>query len=129
MKTEIYKQDILGLDVELANVCNLKCPLCLSQLVPGFMGKNGKPVFLDVGYLIDELEQMPQLEKLSIAGDASEPTLHPDLFRLLDYAKSRKDLFVELYTNASAHPKQYWTDLDSHFSGKSVVYFTICGST
>lgn len=56
MKTEIYKQDILGLDVELANVCNLKCPLCLSQLVPGFMRKDGKPVFLDISYLIGELE-------------------------------------------------------------------------
>lgn len=54
---------------------------------------------------------MPSLKKLSIAGDASEPTLHPELFRLLDYAKNRKDLFVELYTNASAHSEQYWKDL------------------
>lgn len=129
MKAELCKQDILGLDVELANVCNLKCPLCLSQLAPDFMGKDGKSVFLDVGYLVGELEQMPRLEKLSIAGDASEPTLHPDLFGLLDYAKSRKGLFVELYTNASAHPTRYWAELASHFSEKSVVYFTICGST
>ena len=72
---------------------------------------------------------MPALKKLSIAGDASEPTLHPELFRLLDYAKNRKDLFVELYTNASVHSEQYWKDLASHFSNRSVVYFTICGST
>ena len=75
------------------------------------MEKSGKLVFLDVGYLIGELEQMPSLKKLSIAGDASEPTLHPELFRLLDYAKGRKDLFVDLYTNASAHSAQYWKDL------------------
>ena len=56
MSTELYKQDILGIDVELANVCNLKCPLCLSQLIPGFIRKSEKPIFLDVSYLIGELE-------------------------------------------------------------------------
>jgi len=129
MNVELRKRDILGLDVELANVCNLKCPLCLSQLMPNFMEKGVKPVFLNIDYLIGELEQMPVLEKLSIAGDASEPTMHPELFRLLDYAKNRKNLFVELYTNASARPKSYWMDLARHFSERSIVYFTICGST
>lgn len=111
MNAEIHKREILGLDVELANICNLKCPLCLSQLVPNFMGKDEKKVFLDIDYLIGEIEKMPVLGKLSIAGDASEPTLHPNLFKLLDYAKDRKGLFVELYTNASAHSEQYWKDL------------------
>ena len=129
MNAVLHKSEILGLDVELANVCNLKCPLCLSQLVGNFMQKNDSRVFLDIGYLIGELDQMPGLKKLSIAGDASEPTLHPELFRLLDYAKDRKELFVELYTNASCHLEKYWRDLAAHFSGNSVIYFTICGST
>jgi MoaA/NifB/PqqE/SkfB family radical SAM enzyme len=30
MKTFLQKNEIKGLDVELANRCNLKCPLCLS---------------------------------------------------------------------------------------------------
>lgn len=129
MKDYLEKREIRGLDVELANVCNLKCPLCLSQLVPDFMEKSRGPVFLDVDYLISEMEQMPELRTLSIAGDASEPTLHPGLFRLLDYAKGRENLLVELYTNASCHQEGYWRDLASHFSGNSAVYFTICGST
>lgn len=129
MKDFIEKREIRGLDVELANICNLKCPLCLSQLVPDFMDRSSGSRFLDIDYLIGELEQMPELKTLSIAGDASEPTLHSELLRLLDYAKGRKGLFVELYTNASCHSEGYWKDLASHFSGDSVVYFTICGST
>jgi MoaA/NifB/PqqE/SkfB family radical SAM enzyme len=129
MKTFLQKTEIQGLDVELANRCNLRCPLCLSQLIPNFMQKNDKKIFLDIDYLINEMELMPDLKVLSIAGDASEPTLHPDLFKLLDYSKSRENLYTELYTNASLHNEQFWKDLAGHFSKNSIVYFTICGTT
>lgn len=119
--------EILGVDVEMSCICNLKCPLCLSRLEQ--TKRKFVPHNVDVDGLIRLLDRMPGLEVVSIAGDASEPTLHPGLIRFLDYLKGRKKIFVELYTNSSLHDEAFWTELNRHFNENSMVQFTICGST
>lgn len=127
---KLNRTDITGVDVELTNTCNLKCPLCLSVVSKKITQCKDvfRPHNVDIDGLISLLDGFTSLELVSIAGDASEPTLHPHLFRFLDYLSNR-NLEVELYTNASLHDEQYWETLASHIHGKSRVYFTICGTT
>ena len=126
METKVLTlDDILGVDVEMTNSCNLKCPLCMSQL-----NFNGifKPKCIDIQRIEDLLDSMKSLKLVSIAGDASEPTLHPEILEFLDYLKKR-DVEVEFYTNASLWDDDWWTELNKHFGPRSTVYFTICGTT
>lgn len=127
MKKILNKDEITGIDLELSNICNLKCPICLSQLEK--TKDKFKPKNINVDFLIEQLESFKNLTLVSIAGDASEPTLYPDLIKLLDYLKNKPNIYTELYTNASVHDEAWWEELNKHFSAKSIVYFTICGST
>ena len=123
---KISKSDIETIEVETSNICNLKCPLCVSQL-PEFKDQLVKK-FIDVDLFIEKTKEYPNLKTVSIAGDASEPTLHPDLLKLLDYFYNT-DINVELFTNASLHDESWWTELNKHLNSKSLVVFTICGTT
>ena len=126
MQTTLKSSEIEGVDLELTNRCNLRCPICLSRL-PQFKSAFPKKD-VDVDSLFALLDTFTGLELVSIAGDASEPTLHPRIFDILDYLKER-NVEVELYTNASLHDDSWWTELNRHFNGNSTVFFTICGTT
>lgn len=127
MKRILRPEDVKSIDIELSNICNLKCPLCLSQLKQ-FTSSFPKK-FIDFNLLKDRLSLFRNLEVVSIAGDASEPTLYPNIIELLDYLKDRPNIKTELYTNATTHNEKWWKELNKHFSYNSIVYFTICGST
>lgn len=120
--------DITEIDIETSNICNLKCPLCLRQhkeFKHAFVQK-----FIDFENVKIVLNKFKNLDTLSICGDASEPTLHPQLINFLDYLKENKpNIFIELYTNGSTHDVYYWKELNKHFNLNSSVIFTICGIT
>lgn len=120
------ESQVEGVDIEMTGICNLKCPLCLSQL-PQTKCKFTKN-FIDIQKLEDQLSKFKSLKLVSIAGDASEPTLHPQLAQFLDYLKGRH-VFVELYTNANTHDDAWWQELNTHFTEDSKVFFTICGTS
>lgn len=125
-KTYLTKDEILGMDIELSNVCNLKCPLCLSQFKE--FDHVFKKHFIDLEFLKQRISEFKNLKLLSFAGDASEPTLYPHLIELLDWLKD-KDIFVELYSNAMTHDDKWWVELPNHLSKQSKIIFTICGTT
>lgn len=125
-KKILTRADITGIDIELTGSCNLKCPLCLSQFK--HFKHQFKHHFLDIDFVINELKSFKNLNVVSLAGDASEPTLHPDLIKLLDWLKTQPQIKTELYTNASLYDESYWEELNKHFCENSIVYFTICGS-
>lgn len=124
----INKDEITEIDIETSNICNLHCPLCFGQrreLSHAFSQK-----WIDFSKVKSILDEFCNLDTISICGDASEPTLHPQLIDFLDYMKNEKpNLFVELYTNGSTHSNEYWKHLGRHFTAKSSIIFTICGIT
>ena len=124
-KKILYLSEIETIDIDLVGKCNLKCPLCISQRI-----KSNRENLIDIDKLIILLEQFKKLKTVYIAGDYSEPTLHPKLFQLLDYFKFKRcDTQINLFTNASTHNQEYWINLNKHFLKNSSVIFTICGST
>ena len=124
-KYKLYFDQIEQIDVEITGICNLKCTICLSQAKKQQCNFH----FLDLNQLIAVIKKMKNLNNIYIAGDYSEPTLHPDLFILLDFLKTQPQIKTNLFTNASCHDKKYWRELNKHFNFNSQVIFTICGST
>lgn len=86
----------LKVDIEITNVCNLKCKYCFVEL------DNCKNKMSISQYtlmkLFDELKEMGTLF-LTITG--GEATLHPDLFQILEYAIMKK-FCVRILSNGIA---------------------------
>jgi MoaA/NifB/PqqE/SkfB family radical SAM enzyme len=124
---EIYK-NTLRVEIELNNVCNLNCPLCSRNTIytkDDFKQK----IHVDSDKLISLLNQFPNLKYVTLAGEYSEPTTYPDLFKVLDYLHNR-DIEVYLFINASTKNDTYYKILAKKFLGtKSTIYFSLFGTT
>lgn len=123
---KLDKDDIKIIEVELTGYCNLRCPLCL------YTNKKHSNLFTkktrDITSLIKQLDEYKNLERITIAGMVSEPTLYPNLFELLTYFK-RRNIIVHLYTNGNTHNEEWWKELGKYLSRNDECIFTICGST
>jgi len=128
MQSPIYKEqnkeDIIRIELELTSLCNLKCPLCVRETFP--VAK-----YDTRGYnsIIEQLNEYSNLKFVTIAGAISEPTSHPDLFKIIQYLNDR-DIEISLYINGDTKTDLYYSKLGLIFRGcKGHVYFTIAGST
>src|SRR5947209_12958677 len=94
--------------IEVTSNCNLKCPMCFAESGPG--GKH-----IDFGTYTRMVDRSVQLEGvadvLQISG--GEPTLHPDLVRMVRYAYEQAIQAVMVNTNGIrlAHDAQLVEDL------------------
>ena len=81
--------------VEITDNCNLRCPVCFADSGPH--RERHKP-FADIEKMLDAVvrnEGDPDVVQLS----GGEPTLHPDLFRILDAARERPIRHLMINTN------------------------------
>jgi len=81
--------------VEIADACNLSCPICYASSGPH------RPVFRSLEHVTRMLDAVVRNEGhpdvVQISG--GEPTLHPDFFEILDAAKARPIRHLMLNTN------------------------------
>jgi MoaA/NifB/PqqE/SkfB family radical SAM enzyme len=128
LDSKLNRNLIETIELDLGSHCNLNCPLCHRNWVDAqhlIDGNNGRPV----EEIIDQLKKFPNARTIAIAGSISEPTLYKDLFKLVEYISSRNVLFY-IYTNGDTHrDPEYWKTLGSLCNEKTLVYFTICGTT
>lgn len=82
--------------VEPANYCNLKCPLCLTSTVT----KSRKPALLSFEVFQKFIDECGDYLLHLIFWNWGEPFLNPDLFRMIAYAK-RKGIIVHTSTNGN----------------------------
>ncbi len=88
----------LHLDIESVSVCNLKCPFCATTHKRWGNDKQGYMDYALYKRIIDEgVENGLCAIKLSLRG---EPLLHPELERMIEYAKERGVMDVYFNTNA-----------------------------
>lgn len=80
--------------VEVTTSCNLKCPLCFAESGPG-----GKHVdFATYARMVDRVVELEGVaDVLQISG--GEPTLHPDIVRMVRYACEQPIQAVMINTN------------------------------
>jgi len=109
--------------LEVTNVCNLKCPFCLTG--KGISG--GREVrhmgFEEARAVIDAVGDYVYFLQVYTWG---EPLLNKDLVRIVEYAKSR-NIYVMLSTNATAMTADYNQRLID--SGIDYIMVAIDGGT
>jgi radical SAM protein with 4Fe4S-binding SPASM domain len=74
-----------NLQVEVTGACNLRCKMCLVSYRPA-LGRTASMSFDTFRALLDDL---PDVRVVTLQG-LGEPLMAPDLFRMIDYCKSRK---------------------------------------
>jgi uncharacterized radical SAM superfamily Fe-S cluster-containing enzyme len=80
--------------IEITSNCNLKCPMCFAESGPG--GKNID--FETYTRMVDRYVSLEGVaDVLQLSG--GEPTLHPDLVRMVRYAYEQPILAVMINTN------------------------------
>lgn len=92
----IVKNIPLQIDLFAVDVCNLKCPMCPRQeFIPG-------KGYMNFDLIIKIIDQAAHygLYALNFAG-LGEPTLHPDLFKIIRYAKEKGVTDVNMHTNGT----------------------------
>ena len=112
------------IDIELTSFCNIKCPGCLRQVkkdaVDHILNKDILK-FSDLKKWIT-LEEFPNLKLLNFCGSVDEPTLHPDILKIVKYFKSICE--INIATNGSTKTKKFWKELGSY---EISVFFGIDG--
>lgn len=98
-KKRIVRDYPLLVDIELASICNLKCPMCYT-ITDEFKSKVKKGLidFSLFKKLVDEIAGKVFALRLSLRG---EPTLHPDFIEAIKYAKSKGIKEISTLTNGS----------------------------
>jgi len=113
-------------EMDLSGTCNLSCPLCTRNY-----SHAQHNVYKDIRSLkeiIEQLDTFPNLKRTFLAGQVSEPTLHPQFLDYLRYLKHR-DIYIELYTNGSTRGPLFWEVVGKILDEDDQIHFTICGST
>ena len=99
----------LLVDLELASICNLKCPMCYT-ITDKFKEKvNSK--FMDFELfkkIIDEISGKVPALRLSLRG---ESTLHPKFIDCIKYAKSKGIKEISTLTNGSKLKLEYFKEI------------------
>ncbi|MBC9795878.1 radical SAM protein [Sinomicrobium weinanense] len=98
--------------VEITDRCNLTCPTCYAESSPHY-GRHRS--FEEVKKMLDTIvknEKEPDVVQIS----GGEPTVHPDFFRILDYAKTLPIRHLMVNTNGIkiAKDKAYAERLKSY---------------
>ncbi|MBB3699037.1 radical SAM protein [Flammeovirga yaeyamensis] len=89
--------------VEITDRCNLTCPTCYAGSSPTY-GRHR--TFEEVKAMLDAVvrnEKEPDVVQIS----GGEPTVHPELFKILDYAKSLPIKHLMLNTNGVEIAKDF----------------------
>jgi MoaA/NifB/PqqE/SkfB family radical SAM enzyme len=120
--------EIKRLEIELTNTCNLECVLCARQTIYSKDDFKIKKI-LDIDKFKDFIKKYPNLKYVTLAGEYSEPTLHPKLFQIIVYLH-KKGMEISLFINAETHNNLYYKKLALLFKNtKSKIYLTVCGTT
>ncbi len=84
-------------NLEITNICNFDCWFCPRGAMTRSQGKMG---FEDFKKLIAGLKKAEFVKNIKFAG-IGEPTLHPDLIKMIRYIKDNTGFKIHLTTNAS----------------------------
>lgn len=108
------------IDVELTSFCNIDCPGCFRQVkknkVLNILNKDVIS-FEQLKKWIDKKE-FPNLTLINLCGSIDEPTLHPEILKIVDYFS--KICNINISTNGSTKTKKFWKTLGQY--GVSVFF-------
>ena len=120
--TEHEQHTCIGL-VEITAACNLACPLCYSASGPGQKHLSIEECRRAIDRLV-EVEGRPEVLQLS----GGEPTIHPEVLSILDYAVAQPIDIVMINTNGIrlAHDPEFVEQL-ARYRHRLEVYLQFDG--
>lgn len=101
--------------IEINKRCNWNCPHCYAN------AENSKDLSLEqIEKMMDFYQETEShsAEILQISG--GEPTLHPDIFKIIEMAKEKKFKYVMLNTNGSLIDDEFASKLEQYRGGFEV---------
>jgi len=111
---------ITSLIIEPTNTCNLRCTFCF--VTEGMTREGG---FMDFYLFKKVIDDYPELEHLCMH-NWGEPLLHKNIFKMIDYAKSKGVHYVVMNTNGTLlTDKMIHRIVDSKLD---IIRFSIDGS-
>lgn len=123
----IAYQDIRDVHLEIATLCNARCPWCPRNFW-GYPFNGGYPetyLTLNQAKQIFSLEFLKQLTSIRINGNFGDIVMNPDGDKIVNYFKDcNNNLQITINTNGGARKKSFWKNLAS--SG-AVVNFALDG--
>ena len=126
--TKIYNlSDIKILNIELNNICNLKCPLCQRnniEMIPFLKHKE----YLDMNILLSTIDKFEHVSEIYLMGNLSEPTLYPNFLKLIKELKKRNKN-ITISTNGNPYSETFWEELGKSLTSYDTCIFAIVGST
>jgi MoaA/NifB/PqqE/SkfB family radical SAM enzyme len=113
-------ETIEWIDIELTSFCNIECPGCLRQVKKNTVDHILNKDILKFSNLKRwiTLKEFPNLRLLNFCGSVDEPTLHPDILKIVKHFKSICE--INIASNGSTKTKKFWKELGSH--GVSVFF-------
>ena len=112
------------IDVELTSFCNIDCPGCFRQVkktkVNNILNKDA--ISFDQLKNWITRKEFPNLNLLNFCGSVDEPTLHPELLKIVDHFS--KICNINISSNGSTKTKTFWKNLGKY---KISVFFGIDG--
>lgn len=91
--------------IDISSVCNYKCSFCFQADQEGMKEAGLKRGFMPLDMfkkIVDDFSEFPEKIKKIKLGNHGEPTLHPDVVEMVDYAKkSNTAEIIEMFTNGS----------------------------
>ena len=122
--TEHEQHTCIGL-LEITSSCNLECPMCYAASGPGGKHLSYDECIAAIDRLV-QVEGRPELLQLS----GGEPTIHPDFFRILEYASNQPIDYIMLNTNGIrlAHDEAFVAQL-AEYRHRLEIYLQFDGLT
>lgn len=106
--------DIKSLHVEITSKCNASCPMCLRNVLGGKTNPHLpiKELSLSDIKTILPTNFIEQLHKIYFCGNYGDPIMAKELIEVLEFLKdTNKNLKLEIHTNGSARPSDWWKKL------------------
>jgi uncharacterized radical SAM superfamily Fe-S cluster-containing enzyme len=118
-----HKQHSCNAVVDITQQCNLNCPTCYAS-----SGRGKHKSLNEIEKMLDFFQKSEnnQAEILQISG--GEPTLHPNILKIIEIAKSKNFRYVLLNTNGIkiAEDENFAKEL-SKFRGRFAIYLQFDG--
>ncbi len=108
-KKQFVSKYPLLVDIELASVCNLKCPMCYTISDEFKQKVNAKLMDFDLfKKIVDEIANDVPAIRLSLRG---ESTLHPKFIECIKYAKDKGIKEISFLTNGSKLDRENFIEM------------------
>lgn len=97
--------------IEIGNYCNLKCPLCVREIVDKKILNNIHLSLDDIKKFLPRIFLQHSVVEIYLSGAVAEPTLNPQFIEIVKYFMEYATVYID--SNGSTRNIEWWKELGS----------------